>query len=825
MSKPVNISDTLVFNPTGTTGSSNITTNSNYPLSNGYNSISNTSNYARIQLSATTTTTDCYIYYTFNVTGIPSNATITNVACTARIYANSRVTTGTTNTAASIQLYANTTAKGSAQRGFSTSAQNITISSTGSWTLSELSNARLRITGRRSSTSQSSYIYFYGANLTVTYSISGIDYEITATLATDKIDSIDPAGYTEVFQGDTYSLRVYTSHFNDIMAKDNGVDVTNQLVLTQGQAISSSATIDASVYDSSASSYNSGYTDSSNSAQNGVYSGNTPSNGATGASSTTRACVFSNTGANAASYLVYRFDTSDIPSNATITSVSCTVKASYYSSNSMLTGHTAQLYAGTTAKGTGTSITGTGSSSSTQNIDGGSSWTREEIENLNIKYTVTRGTSNTDSAASFSFWGATVTIAYTTPAENYYLYTLTNVSEDHTIIFSDAIIEIPDEDPQYDYYPITISTINATATPGVGTTRVVEGTNQTITIYPSDPIVTLVTDNGVDITNQLVQHGGTINDPTVTTLQGANYGFTYSSSTGYYVSDNKGVSKSAAVCRVSFDLPVRCLVTIQYINYAEATYDFGVFGNIDTALNTNYYAAGSNGATITDTSYKLACNTSTYNTSSVQSITYEINSGQHFIDIKYSKDDATDNNNDTLQWKIASIEPLESNNYYTYTLSNIQEEHSLIFIFGNVTYYFVNSSGTNCKLYPNGSSVVLDGNGYFLTIVPDDYSYQVSVFDNNVDVTSNVVRKEQEVTKDGNTYTVVNYTYDLTNIHTTHNLTITCNSTSTLFIKLNGSWISATKVYKKVSNAWVEQDDIQTLLNDLDKPLFYQETN
>ena len=86
MSKPININETLTFNPTGTTGSTNISTSTSYPLSNGYNSISNTSNYARLQLSASSTSTDCYIYYTFNVSGIPENATITSVACTARIY-------------------------------------------------------------------------------------------------------------------------------------------------------------------------------------------------------------------------------------------------------------------------------------------------------------------------------------------------------------------------------------------------------------------------------------------------------------------------------------------------------------------------------------------------------------------------------------------------------------------------------------------------------------------------------------------------------------------------------------------------------------------
>ena len=108
------------------------------------------------------------------------------------------------------------------------------------------------------------------------------------------------------------------------------------------------------------------------------------------------------------------------------------------------------------------------------------------------------------------------------------------------------------------------------------------------------------------------------------------------------------MNQSAAVCRVNFSLPVSATITFTFINYAEGGYDFGVFGNIDTALNTNYYSAGSSGATITDSSYKLACNTSTYNTSSTHTLTYSMSAGDHYIDVKYSKDDASAANNDTL---------------------------------------------------------------------------------------------------------------------------------------------------------------------------------
>jgi len=90
------------------------------------------------------------------------------------------------------------------------------------------------------------------------------------------------------------------------------------------------------------------------------------------------------------------------------------------------------------------------------------------------------------------------------------------------------------------------------------------------------------------------------------------------------------------------------------------------------------------------------------NSSSAQTITYNVPAGEHFIDIKYGKDDASDSNNDTLQWKVLSVEATSAGGDYTYTLTNIQQKHSLIFIFGDVSYYFVTSSTTGGRIFPDG---------------------------------------------------------------------------------------------------------------------------
>jgi hypothetical protein len=88
------------------------------------------------------------------------------------------------------------------------------------------------------------------------------------------------------------------------------------------------------------------------------------------------------------------------------------------------------------------------------------------------------------------------------------------------------------------------------------------------------------------------------NTYTVTTkVSGASYGFNLNSSTGYYVSTNNGVAKSASVARLNMDFESACVVTIQYINYAEANYDYGMFGKLDTTVATDGLTANSSTST------------------------------------------------------------------------------------------------------------------------------------------------------------------------------------------------------------------------------------
>lgn len=791
MGKTINVQDSLVFNPT--TYDSSSTWNSSYitGTSNACTSTSNTSNYARFSLRNSTSYT---AIYSFNISGIPSGATITSVTGQVRSAIQNNSYT------ANVQLYSGTTAKGSSTNINSTTDSTAggslwTVNGGTSWTLEEVSNLKLRFVPNNVSSSNNRYLYVYGADISVNYSISGTAYTITSTSSVNGV-TVSPATQ-DIFSGESGTITIEgVSNLNDITVTDNDTDVTSNLVEKQ---YSSEGAVDTNLgtytlvsgsFNGSGSSYFQGIVG------NGVNASQTTSNYYSGGSGTI--AVFT-----------YSLAFTNIPSNATITRVYCQVNGHAESTSNSNEYMCVQLRSGNTELSEELNFKSVSTSNSTQTIEATTLPTVSQLANLVLycRLGYYGGAIN----------GATCYVTYTIPSSGtYYEYTISNISDDHVVLIEEAGAFIPpEEDPEYTYYPVTISSINATTNPGTGTTRVVEGSNQTITIYPDDPLVTLILDNGTDVSSQLVTHAGTSPTYTVTTVSGAGYGFNLNSSTGYYVSANTGVNKSTALSRVNFDLPVRCLVTLSFINSAEETYDFGVFGKVDTELSTTYWQSSQySGDTTTDAGLEqLRCNTSTYNTTAVQTLTYEIPAGEHFIDIKFSKDDQSASGNDSLQWKIDSIQELEPNNYYTYTLSNIQQKHSLIFVFGDVQYYYITSSGTNCKLYPDGQFVELAGDNYNLTIVPNNMNDVITVRDNNVDVSSALEMKTSTIEKDGNTITYKSYNYTLTNISAAHNIVVSTTSGSTVYYKVNGSWVSVSKVYKKIDDRWQEQTNFDNLFD------------
>lgn len=354
---------------------------------------------------------------------------------------------------------------------------------------------------------------------------------------------------------------------------------------------------------------------------------------------------YSNGGSSSTAHIDYSFDFEGIPDNADIVSVECDVKG--HLENKSRSTANLQLYSGSTAKGSVSKFSST--SAQTVSLSTGT-WTRAEIDNLILRFTIGYygGLVN----------GATVTVTYS---------------------YNDIT------------YTITVSnstSVSVTANP----TEVSPGESSTVRAESISGLT--ITDNGTDVTNQFVERSDDPASYTVETV--GSYGFELNSS-GYYVNENKGISKTAAVSRVNISVPVAATVTFTFINYSEEGYDFGVFGEVDTALNHNYYPAGSYGANISDSEYRLACNTSTYNNTSTHTLEYELSAGEHFIDVKYSKDDASDANSDTLQFKIAITldESYSPTPYYAYDISNIQANHEIVVTSGSETNkLFVKLNGT-----------------------------------------------------------------------------------------------------------------------------------
>lgn len=84
------------------------------------------------------------------------------------------------------------------------------------------------------------YIYFYGAELTITYTV-GSPRTITATLTGNG--TISPSGSTTLYDDDEYELTITPTNLSDtVTVTNNGTDVTSQLV-AHGAETSASAVL------------------------------------------------------------------------------------------------------------------------------------------------------------------------------------------------------------------------------------------------------------------------------------------------------------------------------------------------------------------------------------------------------------------------------------------------------------------------------------------------------------------------------------------------------------------------------------------------------
>ena len=201
----------------------------------------------------------------------------------------------------------------------------------------------------------------------------------------------------------------------------------------------------------------------------------------------------------------YGFNCDDIPNDATITSVTLSERASMSTSTTNnVSQATLQLYSGTTAKGSSTSILKTTAQYFT--VNGGNSWTVAEIKNCRLRAYAKRGSRNTSSQYTMRLFGGTLTVNYTL---NGMIYTIT-------------------------------ATTDSEETIAPSTQEVYEGRNCSVSVTTDSLDNHIITDNNTNVTSQLIyvppDTGGTmIRYPDGYITDGTVSGLNYRSAIGYGV--------------------------------------------------------------------------------------------------------------------------------------------------------------------------------------------------------------------------------------------------------------------------------------------------
>lgn len=306
-------------------------------VSNASNMYHNTDNttYATFYNSRTSTTTYYGYIRGFNFDDIPDAAVVSSFTIKIKGYESGTVTS--TGTSYAICLVNGTTAITDtyATTQFGTSTKTITVPD-GSMSWADLknydSNLGIRICIRRSNRNTAAYVYVYGAEIEVTYTVPD-PAVITSTLSGNG--TISPSGVTNTYKDTEYTLTITpTNKSESVTVTNNGVDVTSNIVAHGSEQ-------DATVTPSDVTT--SGIQSGSSYAEYAVgHSAESPS------SSGTSSNMYASS--NSTGYAAYSFDFSSIPSNATIENIevrcyghreSSTISSTYVSQCVLYNGDTA----------------------------------------------------------------------------------------------------------------------------------------------------------------------------------------------------------------------------------------------------------------------------------------------------------------------------------------------------------------------------------------------------------------------------------------------------------------------------------------------------
>lgn len=376
--------------------------------SNAYTDTDST-NFATVQ-NTNASTSNRYIYVRgFNFDDILDGAIINSWTVKIKGYY-------TGGYSASLALCNGTTAQSNATAtSFGTSVATRTFSN-GSLDWDDIvamgSNFGIRINCRRNSRNTAATYYIYGAEIEVDYTLP-VYHDITiqnSTGATVEASDTHPLEGTDV--------ELFTDTLSGIIVTDNGVDVTGQFVQAEDGSMSAvpGASFTTGFSQSGANFYQSSSTTSTSWLEYAIgHSAESPYS-----TSNTNNTYVKPEGATG--WINYEFDFSEIPTSATIKSVSVKVYGARENAT-VDSSHVArfQCYAGNTAKGTLQNFTST--SNGIVSVADVGTWTAEELHQARLRFEI--------GYYGGRMLGITWTVTYEVDG---YVYTITAVTGDHLIV-------------------------------------------------------------------------------------------------------------------------------------------------------------------------------------------------------------------------------------------------------------------------------------------------------------------------------------------------------------------------------------------------------
>lgn len=376
-------------------------------VTNANNMYHNTDNttYATVYNSRTQTSS-YYIYLRgFNFDDIPNNAIVSNFTIKLKAYESG------VSTSSSYKPYlANgTTAINGSCSAITTTASVHTfdgISADWDTIKGYGDNFGIRINCRRASRNTAAYMYIYGAEIEVEYTVPNPRI-VTTTLIGDG--TIDPSGTQTMYDGDEYNLVVEPTNPNDtVTATKDGATIT----LTQHIGGETTEQNVLGEYTLVSGSFNSGESWFEGRVGNGYDTDDTTTSNYYSSSSSVRA--------------IFRYDVSftGIPSDATIENLYMMVNGHAESTSNSNEYMCVQLVSGDTELSEQLNFKSIGTSNSTQTITANVTPTISQLENLAIECTL--------GYYGGAINGATVFLTYSVSGV-YYTYS-TTISGNMTIV-------------------------------------------------------------------------------------------------------------------------------------------------------------------------------------------------------------------------------------------------------------------------------------------------------------------------------------------------------------------------------------------------------